>query len=452
MQQLRILLLSILSLLCAFSLTAQTVQQRLVLENDQIDDQDDMSLWIHPSDPSQSTIIAADKGADKIFVYDLEGSTLQTLSDDYRPGNIDLRYHFPFGAELIDIVAFNDRNQNVIVVYKIDRTTRLLERIDNREIETMNNYGFCFYRSPQTGKFYGFVTAKNGNIQHFELFEENGQIAGELVRELSVSSQTEACVCDDETGQAYFGEEEEGIWKIGAEPGDGTSLNSIAQVGDDSGLASDVEGLTIYYAANGEGYLIASSQGDNKYTVFERQPPHRPVGNFEIEGVSDTDGIDVANVPLGENFPHGIFMYHNGKNSPYPVGIASWQDIAQSMEGGLMIDTGYWNPSKNQSTSVGSRDEPALQGFTLHQNYPNPFNPMTVINYRLPMSNFVELSIYNLRGQLVRTLVKGQMVSGDHSVVWDATDDAGARVASGGYLAVLRAREFTAQRKLTLIK
>ncbi|MCA9743514.1 MAG: T9SS type A sorting domain-containing protein [Deferribacteres bacterium] len=90
--------------------------------------------------------------------------------------------------------------------------------------------------------------------------------------------------------------------------------------------------------------------------------------------------------------------------------------------------------------------------FSLSQNYPNPFNPTTVINYQLPMTSDVKLSIYNTAGQLVRTLVNGEMPAGSHAITWDATGNSGQRVASGVYLYVIRAGEFTSQKKLILMK
>ena len=58
--------------------------------------------------------------------------------------------------------------------------------------------------------------------------------------------------------------------------------------------------------------------------------------------------------------------------------------------------------------------------FNLNQNYPNPFNPTTTINYQLKKSGYIELKIYNIKGQLVDTLVKGNQNAGDHSVIWNA--------------------------------
>ena len=91
--------------------------------------------------------------------------------------------------------------------------------------------------------------------------------------------------------------------------------------------------------------------------------------------------------------------------------------------------------------------------YDLSQNYPNPFNPTTVIRYQLAASAEVKLSIYNTTGQLVRTLVNGEMPAGSHAITWDATDNSGQRVASGVYLYIIRAGDaFVQQRKLILMK
>jgi len=90
--------------------------------------------------------------------------------------------------------------------------------------------------------------------------------------------------------------------------------------------------------------------------------------------------------------------------------------------------------------------------YALEQNYPNPFNPSTTIAFALPQASEVTLSIFNTNGQLVKKLVAGEMNAGQHNLTWDATNERGERVASGVYLYVIKAGEFTAQRKLVLMK
>ena len=90
--------------------------------------------------------------------------------------------------------------------------------------------------------------------------------------------------------------------------------------------------------------------------------------------------------------------------------------------------------------------------FELQQNYPNPFNPETSIRFQLPVISEVTLSIYNLKGQLVRKLVNEEKQAGFHTVTWDAKNNAGNNVPSGVYLYRIQAGAFTDVKKLTLLR
>ncbi len=74
------------------------------------------------------------------------------------------------------------------------------------------------------------------------------------------------------------------------------------------------------------------------------------------------------------------------------------------------------------------------QSFALEQNHPNPFNSETVIRFALPEASLVELAVYNLTGQKVATLVRGERPAGMFAVRWDGRDEAGGELASGIYL------------------
>ncbi|MCG3118128.1 MAG: hypothetical protein ALAOOOJD_00267 [bacterium] len=108
-------------------------------------------------------------------------------------------------------------------------------------------------------------------------------------------------------------------------------------------------------------------------------------------------------------------------------------------------------PKTAGDEEVASEQSP-VTSYELAQNYPNPFNPTTTINFALPEAGEVTLAIYNIYGQLVRQLVAGQMTAGRHSVMWNGKNERGQQVASGMYLYVLKAGEFTAHRKLVLMK
>ena len=90
--------------------------------------------------------------------------------------------------------------------------------------------------------------------------------------------------------------------------------------------------------------------------------------------------------------------------------------------------------------------------FALAQNYPNPFNPTTEINFDLPKDAFVRLSVFNILGQEVTSLVAGELPAGNHQVMWDGTDSDGGSVASGIYFYRISAENFSASKKMLLLK
>ena len=104
-------------------------------------------------------------------------------------------------------------------------------------------------------------------------------------------------------------------------------------------------------------------------------------------------------------------------------------------------------------TAVGEEDEENLASkFVLHQNYPNPFNAQTNIKYYLPQNSRLNLSIYNIIGQKVKTLVDGLQTAGFQSITWDGRDKSGAEVASGVYFCRLKTDYSQETKKMVLLK
>ena len=90
--------------------------------------------------------------------------------------------------------------------------------------------------------------------------------------------------------------------------------------------------------------------------------------------------------------------------------------------------------------------------FALHGNAPNPFRPPTTIRFDLPVAAEVSLTIYNVQGRRVCTLVQGRVEPGRHAAAWDGRDGRGQPVAAGVYFYRLRAAEFERTRKLVLLR
>lgn len=167
---------------------------------------------------------------------------------------------------------------------------------------------------------------------------------------------------------------------------------------------------------------------------------------------------DVAN-PL----PGGPGMAFDRQGRAYIVDFAAdsvyvYSPAHQRLNGYLVgngpLSIDLYDPAPN---AIGQPGDPVIGSFILRQNYPNPFNPATAISYQLsPMGQAaisqVDLLIYNLRGQKVRTLVQTQQPAGRYEVKWDGRDDGGRPVPSGVYFYRLRAGGQAETRRMQLIR
>lgn len=111
------------------------------------------------------------------------------------------------------------------------------------------------------------------------------------------------------------------------------------------------------------------------------------------------------------------------------------------------------NITEGFATGIADGDESLLpETYSLSHNYPNPFNPTTTIQYTLPKLTQVQMGIYNILGQRVRTLLDKKQEGGHYTIEWDGTNGQGMLVGSGIYFIRMIAGEFVKTRKMTLLK
>jgi myo-inositol-hexaphosphate 3-phosphohydrolase len=378
---------------------APTVETRPDLVDDgtlpfsQRADADDPAIYVNSTDSAKSLVVTSVKNGG-LRIYDLSGSLLQTINpDNIRYNNVDLQYGFKLGSQTVDIAVASDRNNDKLAIFQINpnptTADQYLTDITDSNIGTIfqaapfeapysastrSAYGLALYRSPVTNDSYVFTNRREtGDVAQFKLIDKgNGKIGAERVRNFTVptttgrEAQLEGMVVDQETGFLYIGQEDVGIWKYQAEPNGSNTGKLIDRVKDLGGtrLEEDVEGLSIYYGKNGTGYLLASSQGNNTFAAYTREGNNDYVGQFAvgnnggIDSVQESDGADVVNVPVGPNFPNGLFVTQDGDNLPARladddgelVNISSnfkfvpWENIANSFPTPLNIDTTSYNP------------------------------------------------------------------------------------------------------------
>ena len=98
----------------------------------------------------------------------------------------------------------------------------------------------------------------------------------------------------------------------------------------------------------------------------------------------------------------------------------------------------------------GGEQLPAV--YALHQNYPNPFNPVTNLSYDLPEDAMVNITVFDMMGKVVRTLVNDQQSAGYKTLQWNAANHSGQPVSAGLYIYIIKAGNFSQTRKMILLK
>lgn len=305
---------------------------------------DDPAIWQNPTDPSLSAIVATDKKGG-LYVYDMQGRVIQDLRDG-KMNNIDLRDHFMLGGRPVTLVTASNRTEKSIAIYTLDPVTRRLTNVADgvQPTELEDPYGQCMYRDPQTGRTYVFINGDDTRKRQWELVDAgNGKVRAVFVRELTFASQTEGCVADDETGALYVNEEDIGMWRTRAAADGGTDMTLVRAVADQPATTDDYEGIGIYDLGGGRGYIVLSSQGNDTYAVFRREGAQEYLGSFAvaanpqagIDGISETDGLEITSRNLGPGFEHGAMVAQDGRNV-LPIEnqnykYVPWESIARAL-------------------------------------------------------------------------------------------------------------------------
>lgn len=250
-------------------------------------------------------IVGTDKQSG-LRVYDLQGAELHNLETG-RLNNVDA---VPVDDESF-LVAASNRTTPAIDLYEARPDRNEISLVKRIPVDLLEPYGLCMAQLGDRVEV--FVGDTTGNVQRWSIAPD---LDGTLEGEFRFDSQTEGCVVDSETETLYVGEEVRGIWSVSL---DDASKRLIASV-DGEQLVADVEGLDIYSDGTRK-MLVASSQGDSTYVVYElpagEQRLKFAIGRnlaLGIDGTSDTDGLAVTSAPL-PGFPQGVLVVQDGYNA-----------------------------------------------------------------------------------------------------------------------------------------
>jgi 3-phytase len=300
---------------------------------------DDPAIWVHPSDPAASLVLATDKKRG-LAVYDLQGREQQFLPVG-RLNNVDLRQDVQIGGERMDIAAATHRDEHGIVLFAIGADRRVSE-IARLPVGYADIYGLCMRRTAQ-GEAEVVVNDKDGRFLQVRIERDtSGAMVARRLREFRLASQPEGCVVDDVQGTLFAGEEKRGVWAMSAEAADAQARDRRLVLSTGGVLRADVEGLALHRGGP-QTYLVVSSQGNDSYVVLDATAPHRVRGAFRIginadagvDGASETDGLDVTAAPLGPAFPSGMLVVQDGRKrlpeGPQNFKYVSWEDVARAL-------------------------------------------------------------------------------------------------------------------------
>ena len=213
------------------------------------------------------------------------------------------------------------------------------------------------------------------------------------------------------------------------------------------------------------------------------------VGNSDVTlthvtisgNTATTSGGGFLSTPFSNNTLTNSIIWNNSPESIYAFATTtiSYSDIQGGWggEGNIDADPLFCNPDSSDFTlaenspCVGTGESGVNMGafgvgcealstdkdviplkYLLHQNYPNPFNPVTTLRYNLPENALVNITIYDMMGRQISTLVSSLQSAGYKSIQWNGTNDAGQPVSAGVYLYKIQAGDYNQTKKMVLLK
>ncbi|MBC9712763.1 phytase [Streptomyces sp. TRM66268-LWL] len=349
-------------------------------------DADDPAIWRNAADPDRSLVVATAKQGG-LRVYDLDAREVQSIAAPAAPGPDDAPGRFNNvdlvrSSRLGDLAVTSDRGADRLRVYRIDRdrpggplkdvtdpnAPRVFSASQDEVNEQRTAYGLATWTDRKTGRSYALVSQRERTrVALLELSARtDGTVGYTKVRTLDLPQsfqlpngtswtpcgepgelpQVEGMVVDPANGTLYAGQEDVGIWRLRADltgtpqlvdkvrefgvPGTYDEETEECTAGADPGfggtrISADVEGLTLVHEEDGDGLLLASSQGDNTFAAYDREvsDANEYEGGFRVtpasatlDGSEECDGAAALNEPLGRRYPNGLLVVQDGHDAP----------------------------------------------------------------------------------------------------------------------------------------
>lgn len=341
--------------------------------------------------------------------------------EDAAPGrfnNVDIVYGFELDGRKRDLALVSDRGRDRIRAFVIDPTAVAAGRPPLKDVtapgvqpvfaasetevdDQHTSYGLAAF-SDDDDAYVVVSQREESRLRLLELRDVGGRVGYTTEDTLDLPDtftlpdgtdwapcadpgerpQVEGMAVDQEEHVLYAAQETVGLWRIELDDEefetpevmdrvreygtpwtyDAAEEECVIDTANDPGfggesLSADAEGVTVYHAADGAGYVLASSQGDNVFAVYEREGGNDHIGSFTIadgsatDGVQHSDGATVVNVPLGRSFPKGLLVTHDGEAAPADgdregtnFKFTPWDAVAGAFPAPLTTDTTSFDP------------------------------------------------------------------------------------------------------------
>jgi len=302
----------------------------------------DVGLWINPLNPAQSLLLVADTSSG-LVTFTLEGSEFQLIATEGVVSGVDVKEGIRVAGAVQPLVVTANRTLNGLIPYVIDPQSRVVTRVDPNQVVRATSFSHesvTLYRSAGSGRLYAFTGNTSGAapaVVQMELnVNQDGGVSGTEVRRIPLDSPATGLVADDEQGFVFIAERNHGISRIPAQPDTGTGRTFVVSVTGGL-LGTPVGGVALYRAGGSEGYLVVANTSADTFLLFNRQPPHAPVGSFRlgqdggIDAVTGPRSLELTSRGLGPLFPEGLLIAHDDVNAPVEnYKLTSWASVANA--------------------------------------------------------------------------------------------------------------------------
>ncbi|MCE7996792.1 MAG: phytase [Roseivirga sp.] len=307
-------------------------------------DTDDPAIWVNPEYIGESLIIGTDKNADgALYVYNLEGKIQEdkVVRGLKRPNNVDIEYGLRIGDRTVDIAVTGERLTHNMRVFSLPDMTPLDGGgipmfVGETGIEFRDLMGVALYKRPSDGAIFAIMGRKTGPTDGTYLWQyeltgnDDGTVSAGLVRKFGKYSglnEIEAIAVDNELGYVYYSDEGVGLRKYYADPEKGNE--ELAFVPNEA-FAEDNEGISIYDAGNGKGYILVSDQQANEFHIYPREGSGGDTHNHPLlsqvkVSTNESDGSEVSSRAFNDHFPNGLFVAMSDDKTFH---LYRWEDIA----------------------------------------------------------------------------------------------------------------------------